>query len=599
MTQIGKAIGPRIPPVLRGALGALLIWSLPATGLAKPDLTVLELKQLPPNAAVNTGEVSVKISNLGDSTTWFINLDVGFYIDGYLCDSVGLIGGLGGSKSTVKTTTKCNPATPGPHNFQVAVDYTNEVEESSETNNTVNAVFLWYDSESCAATETCNGVDDTCNGEVDETFFELGQACDGGDEDSCKQGVFVCNQAGTGVTCDEPTGVIAELCNGVDDDCNGSTDEGFEPTGTVCTEVSGTCVIEGLWECDPSGLSSVCVGVPINSGAELCNHADDDCDGSTDEGFDFVGSPCLQGTGACRGEGVYNCMGSNPSCGALEGFPPTPTELCGNREDDNCNGIADEGCPCGPGSYIPCGSSVGACQLGILECADDNTLSGKCVGATLPTDEICDNDIDDDCDGSIDEGCSCVNGFVRPCSPGTGMCATGSQACYGSFWGLCTPKETPTIELCDIVDNDCDGVRDEGCPCIPGDIQLCSVQKDACADYYAICTETFKWSPCLAKPGTEDPTCGEGEPDTVSPPDTEQEWNDVVETGDTGGQPPFPYGMEDAFTAPPEETGTTKKVIVVQQEPAGCQHGAPTAPLFGLGLCCLFLWARNPSAPLS
>jgi hypothetical protein len=564
------------------------------TAWAEPDLTVLELKQLPPNAQVNTGEISVKISNLGSGTTWFIKLDVAFYIDGYLCDTFALVGGLGGESSSEKVSGNCNPATPGPHSIQVVVDYTNEVEESNESNNSIAATFLWYDADLCGPSEECNGEDDNCNGQIDEDFFALGQPCDGADEDSCEQGIYVCNSLGNGITCDEPTGIQTELCNQVDDDCDGTTDEGFEEVGSPCVEQASGCTIEGLWECANTGLSVTCVGLPV-SGGELCNHMDDDCDGSTDEDYPFVGSICLEGTGLCRKAGVNNCIGGTAQCGALPGFPPTPNELCGNREDDNCNGVFDEGCACVPGSYVPCGSSVGACSLGFIACSEDNTLSEKCAGAVLPVEEVCANDLDDDCDGSVDEGCTCVSGFVRPCTPGTGVCASGNQTCLSGTWGLCTLDQLASEEACDSVDNDCDGFRDEGCPCFPGDILLCEKQKDACATYYSICMETFNWSPCLAKPGTDDPLCGEEPEDTgESSPDVEEDTLSEPTKDTESHSPP------DSFSPWPSdaqggEGGTTPQIIVIQKEGAGCKTGYPSTPwsLGWLVLSLVLLWGNQ------
>ena len=153
--------------------------------------------------------------------------------------------------------------------------------------------------------------------------------------------------------------------------------------------------------------------------------------------------------------GSQNCLEGSAACSAVPSFPPTPDEICGNLEDDNCNGIAEEGCACPPDSYEVCGSSIGACQLGVLSCAEDGTFSGKCIGATLPSEEVCANEIDDDCDGSIDEGCLC-DGFVRSCGPGTGACSFSTQTCVGGFWGTCALDNQPGLELCDIIDNDCD-----------------------------------------------------------------------------------------------------------------------------------------------
>ncbi len=78
-----------------------------------------------------------------------------------------------------------------------------------------------------AVAEQCNGIDDDCDGDVDEVFASLGDACDGSDADECKKGTFTCNADGSGVMCTGDTASSAEVCNGVDDDCDGAVDEGL------------------------------------------------------------------------------------------------------------------------------------------------------------------------------------------------------------------------------------------------------------------------------------------------------------------------------------------------------------------------------------
>ena len=78
--------------------------------------------------------------------------------------------------------------------------------------------------------ETCNGADDDCDGSVDEGNPGGGVACDGADGDTCAEGVTVCT-AGT-LTCNDSTGTTVETCNGVDDDCDGEIDNG--PPGGLC-----------------------------------------------------------------------------------------------------------------------------------------------------------------------------------------------------------------------------------------------------------------------------------------------------------------------------------------------------------------------------
>src|SRR5688572_33055671 len=73
--------------------------------------------------------------------------------------------------------------------------------------------------------EVCNGVDDDCDDAVDDGLG-LGTACDGPDTDFCAEGTVECGLGGS-TTCGDTTGNSPELCNGADDDCDGSVDEGF------------------------------------------------------------------------------------------------------------------------------------------------------------------------------------------------------------------------------------------------------------------------------------------------------------------------------------------------------------------------------------
>src|SRR5207249_3078333 len=123
----------------------------------------------------------------------------------------------------------------------------------------------------------------------------------------------------------------AELCgNTVDDDCDGVTDEGYD-NGATCSAGVGACVRSGTKVCTADRLATTCNAVPGTPGTELCgNTLDDDCDGSTDEGYDN-GAACSAGTGVCRRTGNKVCSADRLSttCNAVPGMPGA--ELCGNN----------------------------------------------------------------------------------------------------------------------------------------------------------------------------------------------------------------------------------------------------------------------------
>ncbi len=180
------------------------------------------------------------------------------------------------------------------------------------------------------ALEACNGLDDDCDAAVDEGGPAGGEACDvAGLLGACSVGSTSC--AVGPMTCVQ-TVYPAEsdsVCNGVDDDCDGLTDEEFAPGATTCGV--GVCGAEGTSSCEDGVLLDSCV--PGEPSGEVCDALDNDCDGAADE--DLGTTSC--GVGECR-RTVDNCVGGvSQTCA-----PGSPAaEVCDSRDND-CDGVTDE-----------------------------------------------------------------------------------------------------------------------------------------------------------------------------------------------------------------------------------------------------------------
>ncbi|MCB9598500.1 MAG: DUF4114 domain-containing protein [Sandaracinaceae bacterium] len=403
----------------------------------------------------------------------------------------------------------------------------------------------------CVSTgeEECNERDDDCDGVVDEDF-DLSA-----DARNCSACGVVCMLPDAFPTCVEgvcqiescaighhdldgapangceyecpPSG--AELCDTLDNDCDGATDEDFDLTTDLehCGSCGNTCVFANA---GASCVASACEMGPCNTGfvdldgdpatgceyrctaagAETCNRRDDNCDGMIDETFDLTtdvmncgecGRACtfLNAVGVCApdtsGSPACSILMCAPGFHDIDGDPATGCEYpcvpsggadtCDGTDDD-CDGSIDEA---DPAIGTACGTSTGSCMPGVSSCQRGAIV---CVGGIGPQVETC-NGLDDNCDGTADNGtlagvgdrCGATN--VGRCEFGTTVCTAGAVTCGGAFVG-------PVAETCNGTDDDCNGATDDGLTPPPrATVASCAETRGVCAGRTPSCRGAAGW----------------------------------------------------------------------------------------------------------
>jgi hypothetical protein len=316
--------------------------------------------------------------------------------------------------------------------------------------------------------DVCNDLDDDCDAASSDGSEDdaVGVVCDGSDSDLCMEGVTSC--VGGAIVCSDTSGDTLDVCNDLDDDCDPASADGSEDPaiGVPCDGPDSDLCMEGVTVC--AGGAIACSDVTVGT-LDVCNDLDDDCDAASSDGSedDAVGVACDGSDSDLCMEGVTSCVGGAIVCSDTTG---DALDLC-NGLDDDCDPASSDGSE-DPALGVPCdGADSDLCAEGVTVCAGDAIACSDTTGDAL---DLC-NGLDDDCDPASADGSEDPALGVACDGADSDLCAEGVTVCAGDAIA-CSDTTGDTLDLCNGLDDDCDGSVDEGSLC--DDANDCTV--DTC-----------------------------------------------------------------------------------------------------------------------